>query len=120
MQREGGGLDVRRVGKGQPVLLVHGTGGSREETWSDQMSLKDRYTLVLPDRRGYGRSDSGANPDFERDGEDIAVLMGAGAHLVGFSYGGIGCLIAANTRPAAVMSLTPIEPPAFGLGPGDG
>jgi pimeloyl-ACP methyl ester carboxylesterase len=84
------------------------------------MSLKNRYTLLLPDRRGYGRSDSGADPDFERDGEDIVVLMGDGAHLVGFSYGGIGCLIAANTRPAAVMSLTLIEPPAFGLVHGDG
>jgi pimeloyl-ACP methyl ester carboxylesterase len=109
------GLDVLRVGKGPRVVLVHGTGGSREETWSDQMALKDRYTLLLPDRRGYGRSDPATNPDFERDGEDIADLLGDGAHLVGFSYGGIGCLIAADIRLKAVMSLTLIEPVAFGL-----
>lgn len=108
-------LDVLEIGRGPRVVLVHGTGGSREATWSDQLGLADSYTLLLPDRRGYGRSDPGADPDFARDGDDITDLLGDGAHLVGFSYGGIGSLIAATMRPTAVLSLTLIEPPAFGL-----
>ncbi len=109
------GLDVRRIGHGPLVVLVHGTGGAREETWSDQLTLADHYSLVLPDRRGYGESDPAAQPDFERDGADIADLLEGGAHLVGYSYGGIGSMIAAAKRPDAVLSLTLIEPIAFGL-----
>jgi pimeloyl-ACP methyl ester carboxylesterase len=112
------GLDVLRIGAGSPVILVHGTGGSREETWSDQLSLADKFSLVLPDRRGYGESDPAVAPDFERDGADIASLLDGGAHLVGFSYGGIGSLLAAAKRPDAVLSLTLIEPIVFGLVPG--
>lgn len=113
-----GTLSVQRIGRGPSVVLVHGTGGSREATWSDQLSLAERYSLIIPDRRGYGESDRGARPDFERDGEDIADLLDGGAHLVGFSYGGIGSLIAAARRPEAVMSLSLIEPVAFGLASG--
>jgi pimeloyl-ACP methyl ester carboxylesterase len=29
------------------------------------------------------------------DAEDIAEVLGRGAHLVGHSYGGLGCLLAA-------------------------
>ena len=39
----------------------------------------------------------------------------AGAHLVGFSYGGIVALTAAARRPDLVYSLTVIEPPALGI-----
>jgi pimeloyl-ACP methyl ester carboxylesterase len=108
-------LDVLRVGHGPAVVLVHGSGGSREETWSDQLTLADHHSLILPDRRGYGLSDPASRPDFERDGEDIAGLLEGGAHLVGFSYGGIGALIAAAQLPSAVLSLALIEPVAFGL-----
>jgi pimeloyl-ACP methyl ester carboxylesterase len=108
-------LNVLRIGHGPAVVLVHGTGGSREDTWSDQLILADHHSLILPDRRGYGESDPAAQPDFERDGEDIADLLEGGAHLVGFSYGGIGAMIAAAKRPDAVLSLTLIEPNAFGL-----
>lgn len=112
------GLHVLRLGSGPAVVLVHGTGGSREDTWSDQLALADRYSLILPDRRGYGESDPATDPDFERDGEDIVELLGDGAHLVGFSYGGIGSMIAAAKRPETVLSLTLIEPVAFGLSSG--
>jgi pimeloyl-ACP methyl ester carboxylesterase len=37
--------------------------------------------------------------------------------LVGFSYGGIGSLLAAAMRPDAVLSLTLIEPIVLGLAP---
>jgi pimeloyl-ACP methyl ester carboxylesterase len=56
--------------------------------------------------------------DFDVDARDIAELLGPGAHLVGFSYGAIGSLLAATLRPEAVHSLVIIEPPAFGVARG--
>jgi len=106
-------LAVEVVGEGETVVLVHGS-GVREWTWSDQRELADRYRLVMPYRRGYGDSPA-ADPDFEVDGGDVAELLERPTHLVGFSYGGIGALLAAAHRPDLARSVTVIEPPAFGV-----
>jgi len=110
-------LAVEVLGEGDPVVLVHGS-GFRDANWSDQSELGGRYRLVLPFRRGYGQSPAG-DPDFAVDAEDIAGLLDERAHLVGFSYGGIGVLLAAASRPEFVRSVTAIEPPAFGIAAGD-
>jgi pimeloyl-ACP methyl ester carboxylesterase len=73
------------------------------------------FRLMVLDRRGYGRSAPAAGEDFLQDGDDIAALMGDGAHLVGHSYGGLGTLFAAARRPDATHSLTVLEPAAFAL-----
>jgi pimeloyl-ACP methyl ester carboxylesterase len=106
-------LAVDVLGEGETVVLVHRS-GVRDWTWSDQRELADRYRLVMPYRRGYGDSPPG-NPDFEVDGSDVAELLDEPSHLVGFSYGGIGSLLAAARRPELVRSVTAIEPPAFGV-----
>lgn len=98
------------------AVFVHGS-GPRDAAWSNQQALRTRYELVLVDRRGYGR-EPGANPDFEVDAADVADALEAGAHLVGFSYGGVGALLGALLRPDAVRTLTVIEPPAFGIARG--
>jgi pimeloyl-ACP methyl ester carboxylesterase len=54
-----------------------------------------------------------------RDAEDIAEMMGDGAHLVGHSYGGLGVLFAAARRPEATRSIALLEPAAFALGQRD-
>lgn len=110
-------LAVEVLGDGETAVLVHGS-GVRDWTWSDQFELADRYRLVMPYRRGYGDSPD-ADPDFEVDGADIAALLDRPSHLVGFSYGGIGSLLAAARRQELVRSLTAIEPPAFGVALGD-
>jgi pimeloyl-ACP methyl ester carboxylesterase len=110
-------LAVDLVGDGDTVVLVHGS-GVRDRTWSDQLALSDRYRLVMPYRRGYGDSPD-ADPDFEVDGKDVAELLDRPSHLVGFSYGGIGALLAGARRPELVRSVAVIEPPAFGLARGN-
>ena len=110
-------LDCLVLGDGPSVVLVHGTGGGREETWSHQLPLADRFRLVLPDRRGYGNSPPATVVDFAADGRDIARVLEP-SHLAGCSYGGIGSLLAAALNPHAVRSLVVIEPPAFGVARG--
>jgi pimeloyl-ACP methyl ester carboxylesterase len=116
--RTAAGVHVTVWGEGEPAVFVHGSFGWGEDTWSEQRPLADDYRLLLIDRRGFGRSPADGRVDFERDAQDVAELLGDGAHLVGHSYGGVASLLAAARRPDAVRSLVLIEPPAFGLARG--
>ena len=107
-------------GVGVQVVLVHGSLATGADEWQAQRPLADAgFRLVVPDRRGYGRSPAAIGEDFLRDADDIAGLMGDGAHLVAHSYGGLGVLFAAARRPEATLSLTLLEPGAFALGQHD-
>jgi pimeloyl-ACP methyl ester carboxylesterase len=110
-------LHVTTWGEGEPVLLVHGSFARGGLTWAAQRPLADRYRLLLVDRRGYGDSPPTSGEDFDRDADDVAELLGDGAHLVGHSYGAVASLIAAGRRPGAVRSLVVVEPPLFQLAP---
>jgi pimeloyl-ACP methyl ester carboxylesterase len=113
-------LAIHEWGEGVPAVLVHGSISAGEECWPAQRALAgEGFRLVVPDRRGYGGSPGADGEDFARDAEDVAELLGDGAHLVGHSYGGVASLLAAAARPDAVLSLAVIEPPAFGVRPGD-
>lgn len=113
--RSARGLNVNVWGKGEPAVFVHGSFGWGEETWREQRPLAEHYQLLLVDRRGFGASPANGRVDFDRDADDVAAVLGDGAHLVGHSYGGVVSLLAAGRRPEAVRSLTVIEPPALGL-----
>jgi pimeloyl-ACP methyl ester carboxylesterase len=113
-------LFVESWGDGTPVVLVHGSLATGAEEWEAQRPLADEgFRLVVPDRRANGKSPAAEGEDFLRDGDDIAELMGDGAHLVGHSYGGLGALFAAARRPDATRSLTLLEPGTFALGQAD-
>jgi pimeloyl-ACP methyl ester carboxylesterase len=113
-------LFVETWGAGPPVVLVHGSLATGADEWQAQRPLAERgFQLVVFDRRGYGQSPAVPGEDFVRDGEDIAALMGDGAHLVGHSYGGLGVMCAAARRPDATRSVTLLEPGAFALGQRD-
>jgi pimeloyl-ACP methyl ester carboxylesterase len=113
------GVHVTVWGDGEPAVFVHGSFGWSDETWREQRPLADHYKLLLVDRRGFGASPPNGRVDFDRDADDVAELLGEGAHLVGHSYGGVVSLLAAARRPDAVRSLVLIEPPAFSLARGD-
>ena len=108
-------VHVRTIGSGPRVVLVHGSVGNGRSTWAAQLELADRFTLVIPDRPGSPPNPPVERVDFEEHAPLVAELLGDGAHLVGHSYGGVISLYAAGLRPAAVRSLTAIEPPAFGI-----
>ena len=113
-------LFVDTYGDGTPVVLVHGSLATGTDEWQTQRPLADEgFRLVVFDRRGYGRSPAAEGEDFLRDAEDIADLMGDGAHLVGHSYGGLGVMYAAARRPEATLSMTLLEPGTFTLGQHD-
>lgn len=107
-------LSVTTWGDGTPVVLVHGSFATGVEEWHAQQPLAEEgFRLVVPDRRGYGASPAAYGEDFLRDADDIAELLGDGAHVVAHSYGGLGAMFAASRRPEATRSLALLEPPAF-------
>jgi pimeloyl-ACP methyl ester carboxylesterase len=115
-------IHLTRWGSAGPrVILVHGgvqgseVGGER--SFSAQRPLAEQgRQLIVPDRPGHGRSpDPGRPDDAEADGLWVAELLQDGAHLVGHSFGGCVALSAAEKRPAAVRSLTLVEPAMHNL-----
>jgi pimeloyl-ACP methyl ester carboxylesterase len=111
-------LDTRVLGTGPRAVLVHGGAGPRR-TWEMQEPLAQRWQLVIPSRRGFDGSPSTGRQDFDHDADDLVPLLAPAAHLVGFSDGGLGALLAAGRRPDLVTSLTLIETPLFAIAPAD-
>lgn len=109
---------MTRVGSGPRVVLVHGSGSGGDAAWAAQLPLAERFVLVIPTRGGYPPNPPLERIDFERQAEELAPLLGDGAHLVGHSYGGVVSLFMAALRPEAVRSLAVSEPPAFGIAAG--
>jgi pimeloyl-ACP methyl ester carboxylesterase len=112
-------LDVERIGSGPPVLLVHGSIVDAGRTWRLQRELAERWTLLIPNRPGFGSSPPLARGDFDLEAPLIAELLGDGAHLIGHSYGAVIALLAAAIRPQAVHSLIVSEPGLLTLAAGD-
>jgi pimeloyl-ACP methyl ester carboxylesterase len=106
-------------GSGERVVCVHGSLSWGTFAFRAQRPLAEDRSLVLPDRRGYGASVANGPADFEVDANDIAVLLGDGAHLVGHSYGAVVALLATARRPEAVRTLTVVEPAALAVARGD-
>ncbi|MBA3235989.1 MAG: alpha/beta hydrolase [Chloroflexi bacterium] len=113
-------IHVERIGDGPRVVCVHGSMSHGSAVFESLRALTDAYAVEFIDRRGFGASPPRpGGVDFDGDADDVAALLGSGAHLVGHSYGAVVALLATGRRPALVRSLTVIEPPAFSLAADD-
>jgi len=97
-------------GSGEPVVLLHGGGGTAE-SWSLQVpALAGRYQVFVPERRGHGRTaDSDGPLSYAGMAEETAAFadtLGLGpARIVGWSDGGAVALHLALSRPDLVAKL---------------
>jgi pimeloyl-ACP methyl ester carboxylesterase len=91
----GVGIEYDVTGEGRPVVLLHGFPDSAR-LWRHQVpTLADAgFRVIVPDLRGYGRSDKPAEVETYRmdalAGDVLAVLNDAGvsrAHVVGHDWG---------------------------------
>lgn len=115
-------LHVTVRGCGEPLLLIHGSlsGDPALDDWHAQAVLADVYELRMVARRGYFTSpDRPPGYGFDAESDELAAVLGDGADVVGFSYGGFLALLMAAKRPNAVRSLTLIEPSALSIGRGN-
>lgn len=107
---DGTSIYYERHGSGPAILFVHGSGGHHAAWWQQVAALREEFTVVTVDLRGFGNSDS-SMPEF--DGQDfpgdvVAVLDQedlTDAMLVGQSIGSVAALRAGLLRPERVGSV---------------
>lgn len=103
-------LACSTIGRGSPVLLIHGLGSSQRD-WEAQIpALAPRHRVVSFDQRGHGKSAPVSAPYTMRDlaADAAAVIRSHGAapcHVVGLSLGGMVAFQLALDEPGLVRSL---------------
>jgi pimeloyl-ACP methyl ester carboxylesterase len=116
-----GPIDYCEQGKGTTIVFVPGSWATRS-SWSGIVeALGGRFRIVTTSLPGYGgtrESRTAHDCAIDRSSETVEVAIrraGGPVHLVGHSYGAMVCLDLALCGLVPLVSLTLIEPLAFGL-----
>lgn len=111
------------IGKGEPVVFVHGTIGDYR-TWNAQMDVFSKNHRVIALSRRYAHPNSQIVNDstdyrvtvHSKDLIEFLKTLNIGpVHLVGHSYGAFTSLLTTLGNPELVKSLTLGEPPVMSL-----
>ena len=106
------------AGKGEPIVLIHGSFGDRR-FWDAQFNeLSRKYKVVRYDIRGYGKSALPDSNELYRDTDDLKALLDFlqinKAHLCGLSLGSFIVIDFGLAYPGRCLSLIPIGPRVAG------
>src|SRR5258706_2313448 len=101
---------VEVYGQGQPLLIIHGNGGSINNFIYQIPYFSKKYKVIVADSRAQGRStDKGDSLSYEMMADDYAALLDAmkvdSADVIGWSDGGINALLLAIRHPEKVKKL---------------
>ncbi|OBI77892.1 alpha/beta fold hydrolase [Mycobacterium asiaticum] len=124
---DGSTIGYESVGSGPPLLLVHGSTGTRARWAAVTPVLARRYTVHAMDRRGRGLSTAEVPPySLGREAEDVAAVaeaLGGNVYALGHSYGALAVLEAALITPAfrrIMLYEPPIPSPCLDIGSAEG
>ena len=97
-------------GEGQPLLLIHGNGGSIIDFTNQVPYFSKKYKVIIADNRAQGQSaDNGDSLSYEMMADDYAALLSIlkidSAYVIGWSDGGINALLLAIRHPGKVRKL---------------
>jgi pimeloyl-ACP methyl ester carboxylesterase len=97
-------------GQGQPLLIIHGNGGSITNFVYQIPYFSKKYKVIVADSRAQGKSvDKGDSLTYEMMADDYAALLGAmkidSAYVIGWSDGGINGLLLSIRHPEKVKKL---------------
>jgi pimeloyl-ACP methyl ester carboxylesterase len=109
---DGTRIAYRTWGEGEPLVLVHGSGTSGADWLMVRDFLRERFRVVVMDRRGRGASTDHPDYTIDREAEDILAVLDAtgGSLVVAHSYGAL-CTIRAVQRTDSVRRVCLYEPP---------
>lgn len=97
-------------GQGQPLLLIHGNGGSIIDFAKQIPYFARHYKVIVADSRAQGKSiDKGEKLTYEMMADDYAALLQKmkvdSAFVIGWSDGGINGLLLSMRHPEKVKKL---------------
>jgi pimeloyl-ACP methyl ester carboxylesterase len=97
-------------GVGDPLLLVHGNGGSIADLRAQIAFFRTRYKVIAMDSRDQGKSaDSPDKITYEKMTDDLAALIDhlkvGPVNVLGWSDGGIEALLLGIRHPAKVKKI---------------
>ena len=97
-------------GKGEPLLFIHGNGGSLGNFSNQIPFFSLHYKVIAPDSRAQGKSaDSRDSLTFEMMADDFNALLDSlhldSCYVIGWSDGGINGLLLAIRHPEKVKKL---------------
>ncbi|MCQ9279889.1 alpha/beta fold hydrolase [Staphylococcus borealis] len=126
LELQGAKLRYHKVGNGPVIIFIPGTNGTGDIFMPLAQQLKDKFTVVAVDRRGYGQSElteplpeEAINPDsryrVKRDAQDIAELAKSlsdePVYVFGSSSGSIVAMHVLKEHPDVVKKIAFHEPP---------
>lgn len=114
-------LYYETYGSGEPVLIVHGNGGSIFDVGAQIDHFRKRYKVIAMDSRDHGKSADSPGPlTYEKMTSDLAALLDhlktGPAYVLGWSDGGIEALLLAIHHPSKVKKIAVM---AANLNPSD-
>ena len=97
-------------GKGEPLLIIHGNGGSINNFLYQVPYFSKNYKVILADSRAQGKSvDAGDSLSYEMMADDLNALLDNlhldSCYVIGWSDGGINGLLLAIRHPDKVKKL---------------
>lgn len=97
-------------GKGEPVLIIHGNGGSINNFLYQIPYFSQNYRVIIADSRAQGKSeDAGDSLSYEMMTDDLNALLDTlhidSCNVIGWSDGGINGLLLAMRHPDKVKKL---------------
>jgi pimeloyl-ACP methyl ester carboxylesterase len=97
-------------GAGQPLLIIHGNGGSINNFLYQIPYFSKKYRVIIADSRAQGNSkDEADSLSYEMMADDYAALLDQmkidSAYVIGWSDGGINGLLLAIRHPEKVKKL---------------
>jgi pimeloyl-ACP methyl ester carboxylesterase len=97
-------------GKGEPLLIIHGNGGSISDFVYQIPFFSKRYKVIVADSRAHGKSIyAGDSLSYEMMADDLNALLDTlqldSCYVIGWSDGGINGLLLAMRYPDKVKKL---------------
>jgi pimeloyl-ACP methyl ester carboxylesterase len=113
-EHDGVRLYYEVYGTGEPLLVVHGNGGSIADMQKQIAYFRKHYQVIAMDSRDHGRSaDSPDALTYEKMTDDLGALLDhlgvPPAYVLGWSDGGIEALLLGIRHPAKVKKIAALS-----------
>ncbi|MDN3668617.1 alpha/beta fold hydrolase [Echinicola jeungdonensis] len=102
-------LNYKKIGQGEPLIILHGLFGSADNWMSIAKELENDFTIYLVDQRNHGESPKSDEWTYKAMAEDLAGFLTSqgleAVNLMGHSMGGKTAMNFALKYPGKVKKL---------------